>query len=50
MAKTIREQLLDDVLEQIARDVDSGDMTLIKEMIAHLPDSVLEAYLPEDEQ
>jgi hypothetical protein len=36
------------VLEQIARDVDNGDMTAIQELIAHLPDSVLEAYLPEE--
>ncbi len=48
MAKTIREQLIDDVLEQIERDVDNGDMTAIQELIAHLPDSVLEAYLPEE--
>jgi len=46
MAKTPREQLIDNVLEQIARDVENEDVTAIQEMIAHLPDNVLEAYLP----
>ena len=50
MAKTLREVLLDDVLEQIERDIALGDLTAIHEMIAHLPDEVLQAYLPEDKE
>ncbi len=48
MATSIREQLLDDVVEQIQRDLDNGDTTAIYELLDHLPDAVLEAYLPEE--
>jgi hypothetical protein len=48
MATSIREQLLDDVVEQIQRDLDNGDTTAIYELLEQLPDAVLEAYLPEE--
>lgn len=47
MTITPREELLNRVLFQILEDVNSRDMTAIEEMISHLPDSVLESYLPE---
>lgn len=47
MSMTYRELLLDDVLSQIVKDVESGDMTAIHEMLLHLPDNVLYSFLSE---
>ncbi len=43
----INEVLVDRVIEQIRRDLDSEDVTAIYELLAYLPAKVLEAYLPE---
>ncbi len=45
-----RELLLDWVITQIKKDVDSGDFTAIYEMLLELPDETLMAYLPEEMQ
>lgn len=42
-----RQRLIDAVLEQIKADVESGDMTAIEELIAHLPADLLMGFLPE---
>jgi hypothetical protein len=39
--------LIDAVLAQIKCDVDSGDMTAIEELVKHLPENLLQSYLPE---
>jgi hypothetical protein len=43
-----REMLIDQVLDQIKKDVDAGDFTAIHEMLIELPDETLLAYLPEE--
>ncbi len=43
----MNEVLIDRVIEQIRKDLDSEDVTAIYELLAHLPEKVLEAYLPE---
>ncbi len=45
----MRQELIDKVLEQIAKDALSGDMTAIEELIAGLPDDAGLHFLPEDE-
>ena len=45
----MRKDLLDLVLEQIAKDVESGDMTAIEELIADIQDDKAFHYLPEGE-
>jgi hypothetical protein len=45
---TEREILIDWVVEQIKKDVDSGDFTAIYELMMELPDETLMAYLPEE--
>lgn len=47
---TEREVLLDQVLDQIKKDVDAGDFTAIHEMLMELPNETLLAYLPEELQ
>ena len=44
---TEREVLRDDVIEQIKKDVESGDFTAIYELIMELPDKTLLAFLSE---
>jgi hypothetical protein len=43
----MNEVLIDQVIEQIRKDLDSEDVTAIYELLAHLPEKVLQAYLPE---
>ncbi len=43
----MNEVLIDRVIEQIRKDLDSEDVTAIYELLAHLPEKVLQAYLPE---
>ena len=43
-----RQDLLDNVLNQIARDIEDRDFTAIEELIKKLPDTDLIAYLPEE--
>ena len=45
----MKQELIDRVLEQIAKDVLSGDMTAIEVLIADIPDKVALHFLPEDE-
>jgi len=42
------EAFYDKVLDQIKKDVYSGDMTAVDELIKRLPKNVLEGYLAED--
>lgn len=43
----MKQELIDKVLEQIVRDVESGDLTAIEELIADIPNDKAEHYLPE---
>ena len=45
-----RETLIHEVVEQIRRDVERGVPMPLYEMLNHLPDDVLAAYLPEYEE
>lgn len=47
-ALTARDQLIDQVLNQIMEDVDVGDVTAIEELIRNCDDNDLRAYLPLD--
>lgn len=40
-------ELCDQVIEQIKKDIDVGDLTAVYEMLQHLSTDVLIAYLPE---
>ena len=40
-------ELCDQVIEQIKKDIDVGDLTAVYEMLQHLNTDVLIAYLPE---
>lgn len=42
-----RHILLDQVLDQIQKDIWNGDLTAIEELIGRLPDDNLISYLPE---
>lgn len=44
----MKQELIDKVLEQIAKDVLSGDMTAIEVLIADVPDDAALHFLPED--
>jgi hypothetical protein len=46
----MKSKLLDRVLEQIVKDVESGDLTAICEFIADIPDEKAMHFLPEQEQ
>lgn len=45
-----RETLIHEVVEQIRRDLERGFPMALYEMLNHLPDDVLAAYLPEYEE
>lgn len=45
----MKQKILDRVLEQIAKDVESGDMTAIAELIADIPDDKAVHFLSEEE-
>ena len=47
---TEREVLLDEVVEQIKKDVEEEDFTAIYELIMELNTEILLAYLPEEKQ
>lgn len=47
---TEREILMDQVLEQIVKDVEEGDLSAIHEMLFELSTETLLAYLPEEMQ
>ena len=42
--------LINRVLKQIKSDVENKDLTAIEELLKCVPDEILIAYLPEDEQ
>ena len=44
----MKQQLIDDVLNQILQDVKDFDLTAIEELIKNIPEEVLIAYLPEE--
>jgi len=46
----MKKEILDLVLEQIAKDVEAGDMTAIEELIADIPNDKALHYLPEELQ
>ena len=43
------QKLIDAVLKQIDKDVKTGDVTAIEELISTLPDHRLVGYLPEEQ-
>ena len=43
-----RQDLLDQVLNQIARDIEDSDFTAIEELLKSVSDENLIAYLPEE--
>jgi phage gp29-like protein len=46
----MREELLNRVLAQIAKDVELGDLTAVAELIADIPEDKAIQFLPEEEQ
>jgi hypothetical protein len=44
----MKQQFIDDVLNQILQDVKDFDLTAIEELIKNIPEEVLIAYLPEE--
>ena len=42
------QEIIDWVLEQIVRDVGSGDLTAIEELLRSVPQDTLLAFLPEE--
>ena len=47
--KMTKELLIELVLQQILADWRMGDLTAIAELLEHVPDDILEGYLPEDD-
>jgi hypothetical protein len=41
-------ELIDKVLQQMKKDVESGDVTSIEELLRHTPEVALTGYLPEE--
>jgi hypothetical protein len=41
-------ELIDKVLQQMKKDVESGDVTSIEELLRHTPEVALAGYLPEE--
>jgi hypothetical protein len=44
----MNEQIIDNVIEQIKKDIESGDVTAIDELLRYVPTQKLEAFLSED--
>lgn len=42
-----KQQLVDEVIEEIKRDISSGDLSALDEMLMMIPMNILQAYLPE---
>ena len=42
------DKLIDDVIEQIKKDILSGDLTAIDELLRYVPAQKLDAFLSED--
>lgn len=47
MSKAYHELLTERVIQQIIKDVESGDTTAIHEMFTNIHETVMEAFLPE---
>ena len=45
----MKKALMDKVLEQIAKDIEAGDVTAIAELIADIPDDKAMHFLPEEQ-
>ena len=43
----MKEELIDQVLEQIQKDIRDGDLTAIGELLTFVPKENLKGYLPE---
>lgn len=43
----MNQELIDRVLDQIAQDFAEGDLTALEELLRHVPETFLTAYLPE---
>ena len=44
----MKQQLIDEVLKQIIKDTEAGDLTAIEELIADISDQKAIHYLPEE--
>jgi hypothetical protein len=44
----MNQKLIDKAIEQIKKDVESGDLTAIDELLKYVPTQKLEAFLSED--
>ena len=44
----MNEQLIQNVIEQIKKDIASGDVTAIDELLRYVPAQKLESFLSED--
>ena len=44
-----KQQVIEQVIDQIKLDLANGDMTALEEMLVQLDNSVLQGYLPEVE-
>ncbi len=43
----MNQTLIDAVIEQIQRDIAEGDLTALEELLKFVPETNLQAYLPE---
>jgi hypothetical protein len=46
--RSMNQKLIDKAIEQIKKDVESGDLTAIDELLKYVPTQKLEAFLSED--
>lgn len=46
--QTEQTKLIDAAIEQIKRDLEAGDSTAIAELLTHVPQRNLQAFLPEN--
>jgi hypothetical protein len=44
----MKEELVDAVLAQVEIDLFNGDYTVLEELLKHVPNDMLTAYLPEE--
>lgn len=45
-----KEVLIDMVIEQIAKDIEEGDLTALNELLYFVPEQFLLGYLPEEQE
>ena len=46
--RSMNQKLIDKAIEQIKKDVESGDLTAIDELLKYVPTQKLEVFLSED--